>query len=80
MRVFGDKILKKIFCRKRDEQTGEWSELHYVIRHNLYGNTEERLSHVDYGGLEWEREEGHTSFWGKCPHGRLKIRWEDNII
>ena len=46
------------------------------------------LRHVDCSGRDilhgWEMKEGHIKLFignseGKCPLGRLKIRWEDNI-
>ena len=40
MRVFENKIVRKIFGTKRDEQTGNWRKLHKVELHNLYGNAD----------------------------------------
>ena len=47
LQVFENKIFRKIFRPKRDEQTGEWRNLHNVELRNLYGNVD--ISHVDYG-------------------------------
>ena len=36
LRVFGNKVLRKIFGAKRDETTGEWRKLHNAELHTLY--------------------------------------------
>jgi hypothetical protein len=36
LRVFEDRILRRIFGRKRDEVTGEWREFYSEELHNLY--------------------------------------------
>jgi hypothetical protein len=36
MRVFENRVLKKIFGPKKDEVTGVWRELHNEELHNLY--------------------------------------------
>ena len=36
LRVFENKVLKKIFGSKRDEITGEWTKLHNDELHALY--------------------------------------------
>ena len=38
--MFENKILRKIFGPKRDEQKDEWRKLHIVELHNLYGNAD----------------------------------------
>ena len=35
--VFENKVLRKIFGPKRDDQTGEWRRLHNGELHDLYG-------------------------------------------
>ena len=40
MRVFENKIIRKIFVSKRDKQTGEWRKLHNVKLRNLYRNVD----------------------------------------
>ena len=37
LQVFENKILRKIFEPKRDDQTGEWRRLHNGELHDLYG-------------------------------------------
>ena len=38
LRVFENKVLKKIFGVKRDEITGEWRKLHNDELHTLYSS------------------------------------------
>jgi hypothetical protein len=36
LRVFENRVLRRIFASKRDEVTGEWRKLHKEELHNLY--------------------------------------------
>jgi hypothetical protein len=36
LRVFENRVLRRIFGPKRDEVTGEWSKLHNEELHDLY--------------------------------------------
>jgi len=36
LRVFENKVLRKIYRKKRDEMTGEWRRLHNEELHGLY--------------------------------------------
>jgi hypothetical protein len=38
MRVFENRVLRRIFGPKRDEVTGEWRKLHNEELHNLYSS------------------------------------------
>jgi hypothetical protein len=38
MRVFENKVLRRIFGPKRDEVTGGWRKLHNEELHNLYSS------------------------------------------
>jgi hypothetical protein len=38
LRVFENRILRRIFAPKRDEVTGEWRKLHNEELHNLYSS------------------------------------------
>ena len=86
MRVFENKILRKIFGPKRDEQTGEWRKLH-----NHYGNADIirtlKSRRLRWAGHVARMEDGRRAQKllvgkpeGKRPRGRPKMRWEDNII
>jgi hypothetical protein len=39
LRVFENKVLRRIFGPKRDEVTGEWRKLHKEELHDLYTST-----------------------------------------
>jgi hypothetical protein len=39
LRVFENRVLRKIFGLKRDEVTGEWRKLHNEELHNLYSSS-----------------------------------------
>jgi hypothetical protein len=36
LRVFEDRVLRRIFGPKRDEMTGDWRKLHNVELHNFH--------------------------------------------
>jgi hypothetical protein len=38
LRVFENRVLRRIFGPKRDEVTGHWRKLHNEERHNLYSS------------------------------------------
>jgi hypothetical protein len=38
LRLFENRVLRRIFGRKRDEVTGGWRKLHNVELHNLYSS------------------------------------------
>ena len=38
LRVFENKVLRKIFGAKKDESTGEWRKLHNAELHALYSS------------------------------------------
>jgi hypothetical protein len=38
LRVLENKMLRRIFGRKRDEVTGDWRKLHNEELHNLYSS------------------------------------------
>ncbi|PSN34614.1 hypothetical protein C0J52_20554 [Blattella germanica] len=64
LRVFENKVLRKIFGPKRDEETGEWRRLH---------NTE--LKKIKSHRLQWA---GHVARMGD-ERGRPTMKWENNI-
>jgi hypothetical protein len=39
LRVFENRVLKRIFAPKRDEVTGEWRKLHNNELHDLYSSS-----------------------------------------
>jgi hypothetical protein len=40
LRMFENRVLRRIFGPKRDEVTGEWSKLHNEELHNLYSSAD----------------------------------------
>ncbi|KAJ4438705.1 hypothetical protein ANN_14652 [Periplaneta americana] len=90
LRVFENKVLKKIFGAKRDEVTGEWRKLHNTELHALYSSPD-IIKNIKSRRLRWA---GHVARMGesrnayrvlvgrpggKRPLGRQRRRWEDNI-
>ncbi|KAJ4428144.1 hypothetical protein ANN_24158 [Periplaneta americana] len=90
LRVFENKVLRKIFGAKRDEVTGEWRKLHNAELHALY-TSRDIIRKIKSRCLRWA---GHVARMGdsrnayrvlvgrpegKRPLGRPRRRWEDNI-
>ncbi|KAJ4439141.1 hypothetical protein ANN_15098 [Periplaneta americana] len=90
LRVFENKVLRKIFGAKRDEVTGEWRKLHNTELHALYSSPD-IIRNLKSRRLRWA---GHVAHMGesrnayrvlvgrpegKRPLGRPRRRWEDNI-
>ncbi|KAJ4441278.1 hypothetical protein ANN_11132 [Periplaneta americana] len=90
LRVFENKVLRKIFGAKRDEITGEWRKLHNAELHSLY-SSHDIIRNIKSRRLRWA---GHVARMGesrnpyrvlvgrpegKRPLGRPRCRWEDNI-
>ncbi|KAJ4439144.1 hypothetical protein ANN_15101 [Periplaneta americana] len=75
LKVFENKVLRKIFVAKRDEVTGEWRKLH---------NAELHVLRLRWAGHVARMGESRNAYKvgrpeGKRPLGRSKRRWEDNI-
>ncbi|KAJ4431673.1 hypothetical protein ANN_20273, partial [Periplaneta americana] len=90
LRVFENKVLRKIFGAKRDEVTGEWRKLHNTELHALYSSPD-IIRNIKSRRLRWA---GHIARMGesrnayrvlvgrpegKGPLGRPRLRWENNI-
>jgi hypothetical protein len=59
VRVFENRVLRRIFGPKRDRVTGGWRKLHNEELHNLYSSTRMGLSSgVGRGGLDMWHEWG----------------------
>ncbi|KAJ4435721.1 hypothetical protein ANN_18337 [Periplaneta americana] len=90
LRVFENKVLRKIFEAKRDEVTGEWRKLHNTELHALYSSPD-IIRNIKSRRLRWVGHvacmgESRTAYSvlvgrleGKRPLGRPRRRWEDNI-
>ncbi|KAJ4438974.1 hypothetical protein ANN_14928 [Periplaneta americana] len=90
LRMFENKLLRKIFGAKRDEVTGEWRKLHNTELHALYSSPDiirniksRRLRWTGYVAHMGESRNGYRVLVGrpegKRPLGRPRRRWEDNI-
>ena len=89
LRVFENRLLRKVFGPKKDEVTGEWRELHNKELNDLYFSPNivyYQIKKNKMGG-ESSTYEGDTrcvqgfvgKLEGKRPFGRPLYRWQDNI-
>jgi len=90
LRVFENKVLRRIFGPMRDEATGEWRRLHNEELNDLYSSPNivrviksRRMRWAGY--VEHMGEERGVYMVlvekpeGKTPLGRPRRRWVDNI-
>jgi hypothetical protein len=76
MRVFENRVLRRIFGPMNDEVTGEWRKLHNEELHNCtYPQISlGKSSQGERGGRDmwhaWERREKCTRFWWESPRER----------
>ncbi|KAJ4435515.1 hypothetical protein ANN_18131 [Periplaneta americana] len=90
LRVFENKVHRKIFGAKRDEVAGEWRKLHNTELHALYSSSD-IIGNIKSRRLRWA---GHVARMGesrnayrvlvgrpeeKRPLGRPRRKWNDNI-
>jgi hypothetical protein len=90
LRVFKNRVPRRIFGPKRDEVTGEWRKLHNEELYNLYSSPD-IIRQVKSGRMRWaghvarmgEKRKGYKVLVGKPegkrPLGRARRRWEDGI-
>jgi hypothetical protein len=90
LRVFENKVLRRIFGPKRDEVTGKWRRLHNKELYALYSSPSiirvmksRRLRWTGHVARMGERRGAYRALVGK-PEGRRPLRrprrrWEDNI-
>jgi hypothetical protein len=90
LRVFENRVLRRIFGPKRDEVTGEWRRLHNKELYALYSSPNiirviksRRLRWAGHVARMGESRGAYRALVGKPegrrPLGRLRRRWEDNI-
>jgi hypothetical protein len=90
LRVFENRVLRRIFGPKRDEVIGEWRRLHNEELNDLYsspnitGVIKSRI--MSWAGHVARMGEGRGAYRilmgrpeGRRPRGRTRHRWEDNI-
>jgi hypothetical protein len=90
LRVFENRVLRRIFGPKRDEVTGGWRKLHNEEIHNLYSSPS-KIRMIKSRRMRWA---GHVARMGekrnvdrllagkpegKRPLGRPRRRWANNI-
>jgi hypothetical protein len=90
LRVFENRVLRRVFGPKRDKVTGEWRKLHKEELRDLY-SLPNIVRVVKSRRMRWA---GHVARMGegrgvhrvivgkpegKRPFGRPRHRWEDNI-
>jgi hypothetical protein len=87
VRVFENRVLRRIFGPKRDEVTGEWRELHNEEVHNLYSSPyiirQVKSTRMGWAGHVARMGEERKVYKvlvgkpeGKRPLGRPRRRWE----
>jgi hypothetical protein len=90
LRAFENRVLRRVFGRKREEMTGEWRKLQNEELSDLY-SLPNILRVVKTRRMRWAgnvarmgEERGVYRLLvgkpeGKRPLGRPRCRWEDNI-
>jgi hypothetical protein len=87
LRVLENMVLRKIFGPKRDEETGEWRELHNEELHDLYSSPSITKIIKSRWAVHVARMGSNRKAYsllvgkpeGKNPPGRPRRRWVDNI-
>jgi hypothetical protein len=90
LRVFENRVLRRIFGTKRDRVTGEWRKLHNEELHNLYSSPS-IIRIIKWRRVRWAGHEARMGEkrnvcrllvgkpGGKRPLVRPRRRWINNI-
>jgi hypothetical protein len=90
LRVFENRVLRRIFGPKRDEVMGEWRKLHSEELHNFYSSPD-IIRQVKSRRMRWARHVARMGEErkvykvlvgnpeGKRQLGRPRRRWEDGV-
>jgi hypothetical protein len=90
LRVFENRVLRRMFGPKRDEVTGEWRKLHNEELRDLYSSPSiiriTKSRRMRWAGHVARMEAKRNAYRllmgkpeGKRPLGRPRLRWVDNI-
>jgi hypothetical protein len=90
LRVFENRVLRRIFDPKRDDVIGDWRKLHNEELHNLYSSPNIirmfKSRRIRWAGHVARMGETRNAYRilvgnpeGKRPLGRPRLMWEDNI-
>jgi hypothetical protein len=90
VRVFENRVLRRIFGPKRDEATGEWRRLHNEELNGPYPSPNiirviksRRMRRAGHVARMGEKTGAYRILAGRPegrrPLGRPRCRWEDNI-
>jgi hypothetical protein len=63
LRVFENRVLRRIFGRKRDEVMGEWKKMHSGVLHNLYSSPD-IVRQIKSRRMRWAGHVAHMG-WGR---------------
>jgi hypothetical protein len=90
LRVFENRVLRRIFGPRRDKGTRDWRKLHSEEFNDLYSSPH-TVQVIKSRRMKWAEHIAHTGerrdvyrvlvgkHEGKRPLGRPSCRWEDNI-
>ena len=89
LRVFENKVLRRIFGPRRDKVTGDWRRMRNEELNDLYSSP--NIVQVTKSRMRWAGHVAHMGeergvyrvlvgkLEGRRPLGRPRRRWEDNI-
>jgi hypothetical protein len=70
LKVFENRVLRRMFGPKRDEVTGEWRKMHSRELHNLYSS--QNIRQIKSRGMRWA---GHVACMGEGRNA-YRVWWE----